>query len=69
MSALQQRTCCACGEKTDKSKLKRFVWNGMTVVEDLDHTLPGRGAYCCINEHCLQVFLQKNKKWKRLFRL
>jgi predicted RNA-binding protein YlxR (DUF448 family) len=63
------RTCCACGLKTRKSNLLRFIWDGTTIVKDMRQTLSGRGAYSCKNEHCLQLFVQKKKKWKRLFRL
>lgn len=64
-----ERTCSSCGEKKQKYDLQRYVWDGEGVVEDLNQRLPGRGAYCCQNEHCLQLFLGKKKKWKRLFRL
>lgn len=64
-----QRTCCICGLKENKSKLYRFVWNGTAAVKDLDQSMPGRGAYSCMNDLCLQKFLDKKKKWNRLFRL
>ncbi|MCP3889638.1 MAG: YlxR family protein [Desulfobulbaceae bacterium] len=63
------RTCCVCRSKMPKYDLQRFVWKDEGVVADPDFILPGRGAYCCTKEKCLQLFLAKKKKWKRLFRL
>jgi predicted RNA-binding protein YlxR (DUF448 family) len=52
-----------------KYQLRRFVWREQGVEEDPGQKMTGRGAYCCMDEKCLQLFLQKRKKWKRLFRL
>ncbi|MFW2365674.1 MAG: YlxR family protein [Desulforhopalus sp.] len=64
-----QRTCCVCKKKHQKKRLQRFVWRDNSVEADPQQSLPGRGAYCCQSDQCLQLFWQKKKKWKRLFRL
>ena len=63
------RTCCSCRLKKPKYELKRYVWRGERVQEDPSQALPGRGAYCCDNERCIELLLGQTKKWKRLFRL
>jgi len=63
------RSCCACGKKSQKEQLLRFVWKNETVELDRLQTMSGRGAYCCANEKCARLFCKQKKKWKRLFRL
>jgi hypothetical protein len=63
------RTCCSCGTKKPKHSLQRFVWENEMVEPDPGQLKPGRGAYCCKNEQCFRLLLDKKKKWKRLFRL
>ncbi|MGW8195512.1 MAG: YlxR family protein [Desulforhopalus sp.] len=69
MTTGPQRTCCICKTKRAKRELHRFVWKHDAVEADPEQLLQGRGAYCCDNEKCLQLFQRKKKKWKRLFRL
>jgi predicted RNA-binding protein YlxR (DUF448 family) len=63
------RTCCSCGNKEPKHSLQRFVWKNEMVEADPRQVMPGRGVYCCKNEQCFRLLLDKKKKWKRLFRL
>ncbi|SHO48888.1 YlxR family protein [Desulfopila aestuarii] len=63
------RTCVACGRKGEKSALQRFVWGEDSPIRDTDGCAPGRGAYCCRDERCLERFAGQRKKWKRVFRL
>ncbi len=45
MKKINQRTCIATGGKFDKSELIRIVkYNGKFSL-DINHNLPGRGAY------------------------
>lgn len=57
-----KRTCIACRESLDKSKLLRFVLapDG-TVVPDLMNKLPGRGAYTCMKASCLYKACERNQ--------
>jgi len=52
-----------------KDQLNRFVWFDDTVQVDTEQRLEGRGAYCCKNEQCVEMFFKQKKKWRRLFRL
>ncbi len=63
-----QRTCLACRQAKDKGQLVRYVLapDGSVVV-DYRQRLPGRGAYTCIDRHCLQVSVKKNA-FQRSFR-
>jgi predicted RNA-binding protein YlxR (DUF448 family) len=62
-----QRTCLGCRDKKDKKNLIRFVLIDNIVHVDPDHKRPGRGAYVCANENCLQTTL-KSKAFYRAFR-
>ncbi len=63
------RTCSSCGTKKPKDLLYRFVWLNEMVEPDPRQIKPGRGAYCCKDEPCFRLLLDRKKKWKRLFRL
>ncbi|MFV0437577.1 MAG: YlxR family protein [Desulfopila sp.] len=63
------RTCVACGRKTEKATLHRFVWRDGGPRRDEGQGGSGRGVYCCRDDHCLSRFLAQKKKWKRAFRL
>ena len=63
------RTCSSCGTKKPKDSLNRFVWLNEKVEPDPRQIQPGRGAYCCKDELCFRLLLDRKKKWKRLFRL
>jgi uncharacterized protein len=64
-----RRTCCACREKRGKKELRRYVWRDGEIVADPAQILPGRGAYCCGEKRCQQLFFTREKLWKRVFRL
>ncbi|KAB2888677.1 MAG: YlxR family protein [Desulfobulbaceae bacterium] len=63
------RSCAACGRKRPKKELRRFVWGSDQPLADPDGRFDGRGAYCCNDQSCYDRFLNRKKKWKRLFRL
>ncbi|WP_459945482.1 DUF448 domain-containing protein [Desulfocastanea catecholica] len=63
------RTCCSCGKKKTKQSLQRYVWKNEKVEPDPRQILLGRGVYCCKDGQCIELFFDKKKKWKRLFRL
>lgn len=50
---LAERTCIACGRKTDKACLYRLAVIDGCVVGDSKQVLPGRGAYTCPTDTCL----------------
>lgn len=60
-----QRMCLACREMKDKNQLLRVVKSAQGEVQiDLQGKLPGRGAYLCKEENCLQK-IQKNRGLER----
>jgi len=63
------RTCLGCGGRFSKKTMFRFVadHNGHLVV-DKKMCLPGRGAYCCLDDKCLSSFLKKKGKLLRALR-
>ncbi len=63
------RTCCVCRKKALKTTLHRFVLEENKPVLDGRKEKAGRGAYCCNNERCLEVFLSQQKKWKRALKV
>lgn len=64
------RTCLGCRTTTTKEALWRFAIDGAGVVRiDSSGKLPGRGAYCCRNAHCMQRFIKDTKRLSRAFRL
>ncbi len=65
------RTCIVCRRQFVKDKLQRYVWNFDTgnVVLDSRQNMVGRGAYCCMEEKCKQMFFTGTQRWKRAFRL
>ena len=66
--AAPQRSCLACRETRDKADLLRFVLApDRTLVPDLQHKLPGRGAYTCMKASCLKQAAQK-KQFARGFK-
>jgi hypothetical protein len=66
MKKQPQRTCMGCNEKKDKKELIRVVKSSDGQI-NIDKTgkMPGRGAYICDKEECLQ----KAIKTKRLERV
>ena len=63
-----QRSCLGCRETRDKNELLRFVLApDRTLVPDLQHKLPGRGAYTCAKRSCLKAAADR-KQFARSFR-
>lgn len=59
--------CLACNEKKDKRELIRIVINKDGDIQvDKTGKLPGRGAYICHNEECLNKLI-KTKKLEKVF--
>jgi len=67
-SETSQRSCLGCRTKKDQDLLIRFVLsNENEVLPDLDNKLPGRGAYTCINEKCLNIAVTQ-RQFRRSFK-
>lgn len=65
MKKIPQRSCMGCGEKKDKKDLIRIVKDKEgNLSVDKTGKAPGRGAYLCDAQECLE----KAKKAKRLER-
>jgi predicted RNA-binding protein YlxR (DUF448 family) len=63
-----QRSCLGCRQVRDKNDLIRFVLSPQgEVVPDIESKLPGRGAYTCVSEQCLQAAL-KQRQFSRAFK-
>ncbi len=63
-----QRSCLGCRSGKDKHLLLRFVVTpDQEVLPDLEHKLPGRGAYTCCNMHCLAKAIEQ-RQFKRSFK-
>lgn len=63
MKVQPQRTCMGCNLKKDKKDLIRIVKNKENEINiDKTEKMPGRGAYICKDEKCLE----KVKKSRRL---
>ncbi len=61
------RMCVACREMKDKRTLIRVVKFGESISVDLTDKAPGRGAYVCKNEECINK-LVKTKALNRAFK-
>lgn len=61
------RMCVACREMKDKRTLIRVVKFGESISVDLTDKAPGRGAYVCKNEECINK-LVKAKALNRAFK-
>ena len=61
MKKILQRTCIGCRVKKDKADLIRIVrqTNGEIAI-DKTGKLPGRGAYICGDEECLEKIIKSN---------
>ncbi len=56
-----ERSCVICREKSDKKQLLRIVKDKEGhIAYDPTGKAPGRGAYICTNEECLNAFFTKN---------
>lgn len=62
-----ERTCMACGIKTEKSALARIVrTKDGNIFFDSNGKISGRGAYICKNIECLNKVIKSNKLSKSL---
>jgi hypothetical protein len=55
------RQCVGCGARRDKIELIRVVNNKNQISIDPGGNLPGRGAYICPNNRCLEQARKKNE--------
>lgn len=55
------RTCIACRVKKEKRQLLRLALSADIIVIDEKQYQPGRGAYVCRNEFCLEEALKKER--------
>ncbi len=69
MMASPIRSCVCCGKKSAKALLVRFVWRGTAPQRDERQRATGRGAYCCSDGRCVEMFFKQSKRWKKAFRL
>jgi predicted RNA-binding protein YlxR (DUF448 family) len=59
VEGIPTRMCLACRSTGAKSTLVRFVASQGIVVVDPAARLPGRGAYVCGREECLEQALRR----------
>ena len=65
MKNLPQRSCVICRTQKNKNELLRIVKNKDNIVKvDEKGKEPGRGAYICYNQECLEK-AKKNKKLEK----
>ena len=63
-----QRSCLGCRKTRDRDALIRFVLSPQgELVADIESKLPGRGAYTCVSQTCLQAAL-KQRQFSRAFK-
>ncbi|MEN6357783.1 MAG: YlxR family protein [Armatimonadota bacterium] len=61
------RTCVSCRETSEKKRLIRIVRTGTgDVVIDPSGKMPGRGAYLCSANKCIQLAIKANKLGRAL---
>ena len=53
------RTCLGCGQKGLKGDLVRIVMVDGVLMVDTERRLPGRGAYICPREECVELLRKK----------
>ena len=62
MAAIPIRTCIGCRGKFPKQDLIRFVRNAAGNLQtDSTDRLPGRGAYVCQSQMCINVAFRSQK--------
>ena len=62
MAAMPIRTCIGCRGKFTKKNLLRFVWDAAGNLQtDPTGKLPGRGAYVCRSQVCINVAFRSQK--------
>jgi uncharacterized protein len=64
---IPMRTCVGCRKTSPKAELFRVVNTGTEVLIDKKGNRPGRGAYFCGLEKCLEIAF-KQKKLSRALR-
>ena len=64
------RKCVACGERKPKSQVIRIVHNKKESLVSIDWKgkLPGRGAYICPDNECIEL-ARKTKKIDRSLKI
>ena len=62
MAAMPVRTCIGCRDKFPKKDLLRFVQAATGKLQaDLTGKLPGRGAYVCQSQVCINITFKSQK--------
>ena len=62
------RTCCACRNRSEKSKLLRIARTPQGEYQiDKEQSLQGRGAYICKKTDCFKIAVKKHT-FERSFR-
>ena len=62
MAAMPIRTCIGCRGKFPKNDLLRFVRNAAGNLQtDSTGKLPGRGAYVCQSQACINITFKSQK--------
>lgn len=59
------RTCISCGNKRPKGDLYRLVGEEGVAVWDDQQKKPGRGAYVCKLDPCLNLLMKKKRQLSR----
>lgn len=60
------RKCIACGSRRNEIELLRIVKNKDQILIDPGSDLPGRGAYLCPSENCINKSQENNLLEKAL---
>jgi uncharacterized protein len=64
---IPQRMCLGCQEMKPKKELIRVVKNSEGIIKvDLTGKAPGRGAYICKSNECLEKAI-KSKRFEKAF--
>jgi uncharacterized protein len=64
---IPMRTCIGCRQQKPKKELVRIVRNTeQKIVLDMTGKIPGRGAYICLSEDCLQNAIKGKRLEKNL---
>ena len=62
MKKIPERTCIVCNKSNEKRNLIRIVKSKENIISvDLSGKMPGRGAYICKNEDCLEKLIKTNR--------
>lgn len=62
---MPERTCVGCRAVKDKRELVRLVASHDTLAVDGAGVMPGRGAYLCPDEKCLNSAYAKKESFSR----